>query len=359
MTVGSGVAGKLAIAEEGSYGTLASTFTTPSGGFPRGYEFVAETLRLEHDVLQDAMLGTGDYYPSGPRRKLYRRDAGGRIALELMPKGFALLFKHMLGSAVQTSLGGTPTAYKYTSVPAPLKGLSLSLQKAVPESDMSALRPYTALGCKVASWQLDAALGRPLLVSLGLDACDLKDPVNPAGAPGPALASPITYAEASQVPYSLTYDADTATSDPMARATFTIAGTTVAHLVALRLSADNALDLHPYRLDSSGTKREPLETGYRTIAGQLIAEFKSADALYNAFYGDSPCALVLSCEGRLISGTTKESLTLTLPDVRFLGETPVVDDPGIVTVAAPFLACDKGDGSAVVTVEYVTGEGAA
>lgn len=277
-----------------------------------------------------------------------------------MPKGFALLFKHMLGSAVQTNLGGSPTvAYRYTSTPAPLKGLALSVQKAVPESDMSALRPYTALGCKVAGWQLDAVLGRPLLLGLELDACEMKDPANPPGAPGPALAGSITYAEATQVPYTLAYDAETASESPMARATLTVAGVTVAHLLALRLTADNALDLHPYRLDSSQLKREPLETGYRSLSGQLVAEFKSADGLASAFYGDAPCALVLNCQGRTISGTTKESLTVTLPDVRLLGETPVVDDPGVVTVTAPFLACDKGDASATVTVEYVTGEGAA
>jgi hypothetical protein len=366
MTVGSGVAGKLAIAEETTYGTLAPAITTPTSGFPRGYEFVSESLRLEHGVLQDAMIGAGGYYPAGLRRKLYRRDAGGHLSLEVMPKGFALLFKHMLGSAVQANLGGSPTvAYKYTATPAPLKGLSLSIQKAVPESDMSALRPYTATGCKVTGWQLDAVLGRPLMLGLELDACDMKDPVNPAGAAGPALASPITYAEDAQVPYVLGYDAETTSASPMARADLTVDDsttasetTTVAHLLALRLTADNALDLDSYQLKDTSLKNEPLESGYRTLTGQLIAEFRSADALYNAFYGDARCALVLSCQGRAINATTRESLSVTLPDVRFLGETPVVDDPGVVTVTAPFIACDKGDGSPVVTVEYVTGEGA-
>lgn len=371
MTVGCGAAGQLAIAPESSYGTLATTFTTPSGGFPRGYEFISESLRLEHDVLQNSAFGAGDYYPFGTRRKLYRRDAGGGITLEVAPRGAALLFQHMLGSAAQTNLGGTPTAYKYTSTPSTLKGLSLSIQKGVPESDMTAIRPYTALGCKVAAWQLDASIGRPLLLSLAIDASDLKDPTNPSGATGPALASPTwptpvndpnTAPDEStgrMIPYSLAYDGDGPSSDAYTRAVLTVAGSTVAHLSALRLVADNALDLHPYRLDSSGLKREPLETGYRTLTGVLLAEFKSLDGLYNAFYGDSACSLVLQCDGRTISGANKESLKITLPDVRFIGETPVVDDPQLVTLSASFVACDKGDGSAPVTIEYVTADGAA
>ena len=196
MIAGCGVAAQLTVGEESSY-------ATPAASYARGLEFVSESLALQHDVLQDQNIGAGDYYPLGARRRLYRRAAAGQIQLEVAPRNFGLLFKHMLGGTpTNTNLSGTPAAYLQTHTPGPLAGHSLTIQKGVPLSDGSALRPFTAVGCKVAGWQLDFLMARPVLLGLQIDACDLRDATNPAGGQITTLATP-TWASTPTVPYSL------------------------------------------------------------------------------------------------------------------------------------------------------------
>lgn len=344
MPAGCGVAAQMTIGEETTYGTCAADLT-------RGYEFVSESLCLRHDVIQDVALGAGDYFPFGGRRKLYRRDAGGQVTLEVAPRGFGRLFKHILGGVSSSSLGSG--AYLHTFTPAPLTGKSLTVQKGVPLSDESAVRPYTALGCKIAGWQLSYALGHPIQLIVGIDCADLKDPTNPSGSSGPALAT-ATYPATPTYPFNMLYDGDGPSTDKYVYATLTKAGSPIAQIQALQVTGDNALDLRPFKLDASGLKREPLETGYRSVSGTLMAEFKSQSDFYDAFYGDSACALVTQADGALISGSNKEMLRVTLADVRFLGATPIVENSDLIVVAAPFVAVDKGDGSATVKVEYQT-----
>jgi hypothetical protein len=348
MSADHGLTAQLTVGEEASYGSRATDIS-------RGVRFTSESLRPAATRDLDAGVGAGEYTSADAQRALRRRLSGGHLGIEIGPSGCGLFFKHMLGSDAGASpaleaLGGEPAAYRQVHAPAALTGdgRSLTIQKGIADADVPGLQPMDLLGCKVTAWQLDFAEGRAVTAVMQMDARTAQE------GDAPSLAIP-QYPDAT-APFSLTVDS----SDPDAQgsAELLIDGVAVATIAAGRISCDNVLDLTA-AFDAGGPTPEPATKGEPAIYGELVADFSTAADMFQAHFGDRPVALRLHCTGRVISGDVRESLEVTIPDVRFPRDTPPLGATADSPITLPFLAlraCDGGTQEHAIRVEYVTAD---
>lgn len=348
MSADHGLTAQLTVGEESSYGSRATDLT-------RGVRFVSESLRAPAARDLDVGVSVGEYTSADAQRALRRRLSGGHLAVEIGPRGCGLLFKHMLGSddgiSPQTEvLGGEPAAYRQLYGPAALNGpgRSLTIQKGMVDAEAPGLQPLDLLGSKVAAWQLDFATGRPVTAVMQMDACtaDTRE--------APSLAIP-QYPDTA-APFAL--PVDSTDPDMQGSAELLIDGVAVATVAAGRISCDNAINLAT-ELGADGLKSEPAPAGDRALYGLLLVAFSSAGDMLEAHFGDRPVTLHLRCTGRIISGDVRETLDVTIPDVRFPRDTPPLTAADASVAAIPFLALrasDGGSGEPAVRVEYVTAD---
>ncbi|NLE22207.1 MAG: hypothetical protein GX624_05445 [Actinobacteria bacterium] len=348
MSADHGLTAQLTVGEEASYGSRAADLS-------RGVRFVSESLRAPADRDLDVGVSVGEYTSADAQRALRRRLSGGHIAIEIGPRGCGLFFKHMLGSEPDASpqndaLGGEPAAYRQIHVPATLSGPghSLTIQKGIVDAETPGLQPMDLLGCKVTAWQLDFAQGRPATAVMQVDARTVET------GDAPSLAIP-QYPDTA-APFTL--PADSSDPDVQGSAELLIDGVAVATIAAGRISCDNVLGLAA-ELDVDGLLSEPEPKGDRAIYGQLVARFSTVSDMLQAHLGDRSVTLRLRCTGRIISSDVRESLEVTIPDVRFPRDTPPLAAAEDSPVTIPFLALrasDGGTGEPAIRVEYVTAD---
>lgn len=318
-------------APETTYGTVI----TPN----RWYEILSESLERKQNVIQSSGIRAGTRtLRRGSRRAVTHRWGEGGVEMEVATKGFGRWFEQMLGGTpaiTQPDSVGNPTVYQHVYSMGSLAGKSLTVQKGLRDQAGATVQQFTFHGCKVASWQLGIAVGEILKLSTTLDAEDVDTTT--------ALAAH-TFTDASVFHF--------------AQGTLKVGGSSVAKVSSANISGNNSLKTDSFFLGTGGLKGQPEPNDFPSIEGSLSAEFESAATFYDRFTADSAAALVLEFEGGAISGTYKHKLTVEVPEVHFLGDTPKVNGPDVIVQDVPFEGAYDGT-NAGVKVTLVTTDSAA
>ena len=121
------------------------------------------------------------------------------------------------------------------------------------------------------------------------------------------------------------------------------------------VQGDNGLKTDRYFLRSNTLKKEPVHNSFRAFTGTLTAEFTDLSA-YNRYVNGTLASVTATWVGAQIEAVTPTyfyTLQVTMPQVRFDGETPDISGPDIITQSLPFKALWDGTTSPV-TVLYRT-----
>lgn len=323
-----GIDAQIGFAEESVYGTRV----VPA----RFLEFNEESVQLNKERIESQGLRAG--------RKVTRhwidnkKGAGGAVSLEVMTKGYGLIFKHMMGAtAMTTPVGGTLTR-DHTATLGQLDGKSLTCQIGRPPVGAGAAdAPFDYLGCKVSEWELSNDVDGLLMLSLTFDAQDEKTDQSLAVA---SYASGIT---------PLSFLGGKLQMGPYGGALGDIDVTNFS------VSGNNGLKTDRYYIRQNPLKKEPLEaTERRTYEGNFTADFESLTA-YNYFANGAEAQLQATWQGPLIEGSLYYQVQVTMPRVRVEGETPNVGGPDTVSQPIGFKVLDDPAGAASpITIVYRT-----
>jgi hypothetical protein len=315
MALASGLGGQLGIKAESTYGT----YIAPD----RFFEFVSESLVLDRDRIESMGIGAG--------RRVQRRWAAGvqrvtgDVEMEMAAQGFGIWLTHMFGSVV--TAGSNP--YTHTATPGDLAGKSLTVQVGRPDIG-GTVRVFSYLGCKVASWELAAAVNEYAKLTVSLYGSHEDTSQTLAVASYPATLSPFTFVHGSVSVAGSAFDVKDFT-----------------------LSADNGLatDRHFIRTTTPERPKEPLEANYRQYTGSLTADFTDLTA-YNRYVNGTEAALVLT-----FNAGASAILAVTL-NVRYDGETPTIGGPELLEQSLPFKAISTTSDAAAVTAVLTNADAA-
>lgn len=307
----SGLSAQLGFAQETTYGTPVTV--------TRFVPLVSESLAREIERLESAGIIAGARLVRSQQWSAGNQNVGGDLGLELYDRSIGLLFKHMFGAVSSTGAG----PYTHTFTPGSLEGLGLTVQVGRPDV-AGTVQPFTYAGLKVASWELGLSAGE--IATLGLSV------VGKSETTGIALAS-----------------ASYATS--IAPMTFVGAAVTVSgsssRVRSLSLAGDNGLDVDRYFIGDT-QRDEPLETQLREYTGELDTEFMGLTD-YNRFVNGTESTLVIA----LAKGSSTCTITC---NVRYDGQTPAVDGPGIIGQTLPFKAIATTNDAAGITAVLVNSD---
>lgn len=292
-------------AVETTYGTPV----TPD----RALEFDSESLERKNEILQSNSLRSGvPNLRRGSRRVSAARWGEGQITFEAVTNGLGRILQAALGGTSTVVQQGGTTAWLQTHQLGSVLGKSLTIQKQLRDEANTVVSPFTFHGCKLPRVEFKIDKKGKLMITVNVDAEDVDTTT--------ASASP-SYPAAK----TFHYQQGALTMDAVALATVQDAS----------IVFDRKMDTDRYHLGNAGRKAEPLTNDFPEVTGNLTAEFADL-TLYNKFAGDLAAALVLTFTGDVISGAFNELLRITIPEVRFTGETPKVGGPGLVMNAAPF-----------------------
>ncbi len=341
MPVGSGLSAQIGFAQETAVGTIA----TPT----RFLEFNSESLSLEKNIVQGSGLRAGGQYARSNRRAYTTKTAGGDVELDVVTRGMGLLFKNMLGAAAPPVLiGGVGSAYQHVYTPGNTTGLSMTVQKGVPQLD-GVVRPFTYNGCKVAEWELSCEVGEILTLSVGLDAWNETTGTALATASYTAGAQPFHFAQGA-----ILLGGTASTSGGVTTLT---GGTAVAAVTGASISGTNNLANERFYFGSAGVKAEQIENDWRELSGSLDVEFVSQAAVYDTFASDAATALQLTFTNpTAISGSNFPTVEVLIPSIRFDGESPQVGGPDIVTQSCDFTGLEDAAGNPAIQIRYITAD---
>lgn len=323
MALRSGLAAQLGLAAETTFGTRV----TPD----HFYELVSESMKLNRTRVPAKGIRPSKLMNRSQRFRTTKVDVTGDFVVECQSCSYGLLFKHMLGSASAVADGA---GWKRTYTMGDTYGLSLTAQVGKPSTDGTVnVHEYT--GCKIVGWEFSTALDQVLSLKVTLDGQNEST--------NQTLATP-SWPSAT---YNEVFYVD--------EVTLTIGGAAVK-CNSMTLTGKNNVKIDRYFLGAQ-TKSEQLLDNLNDVTGSLKAEFVD-ETLYNLFVGDTTtkatAQLIVTATGQLNYDTGKPNkIIITLPAVRYDGDTPNVSGPGVIEQTIPFTVLDN-DTDVPVTIEYDT-----
>jgi hypothetical protein len=351
--VGSGISSQVLFLPETTYGVYPAGITTTA----RTLEFNSETFEMKKTTVQGQGLHAGGLYDRLGRRVLTNYSAAGALNFDIPNRNLNYLLQQMTGSPntsfapaaslyvpVQLTTSG---AYQSYHTPGNTYGLSMTFQKGAPTADLpgsGAVEPFTYVGGKVTDWEISVATGALAKMVL---TWDFRNELAGVGNSDPLNAS---------VPVLGTYTEPGTATDPLyvfhfREATLFTGGTPTTTTGVLTMAGEasgvniksasiketHKLDTTRYFLGSQGFKAEPIENGFRSLTGSFMAEWLAAEVggsgLYSIFSADTTYGIQLSFVGSIAgtAGTNKDTLTITVPNIKLDGEPPKISGPGVVT----------------------------
>lgn len=125
------------------------------------------------------------------------------------------------------------------------------------------------------------------------------------------------------------------------------------HLREISITGDNGLAVDRHLIRQSQLKKEQTPAAMVELSGSLTAEFEDLTA-YNRFVNGTLASVVAKWQGSLIEGALFYHVEVTLPAVRFDGETPAVGGPEILQQALPWKALNNGTDAPITIVARTT-----
>lgn len=311
MALKSGMNASIGFVTEAAYGTyLAPTRWVPLD------ENQGESLTKDIDRIESGGIIAGQRVLRSAQWAPGSVMVEGDLGFELYDRSIGLLFTHMFGSVATSGAG----PYTHTFTPGDLTGKSLTVQIGKPNTTDGTVHPFSATGVKVTSWEVACAAGEVATLGLSVVAKDMVT--------SQTLVAP-TYA--SGIGVGMTF----------VGATVTLAGTAYKTR-EVTIAGDNGLDTERIFIGQD-TIEEPLEAALREYTGTIDSEFFDLTA-YNRFVNGTEAALVVA----FAKGASTCTFTM---NVRFDGETPQVEDRGIVPQSLPYKCVGSTtDGSAITAV---------
>ena len=324
MAIGSGIGSQLGIATETTFNTSVTV--------SRFYEFTSENLQFNKKTAVGMGLRAGGLLPRSQRRVVTTTDATGDINLNLPTRGLGLLLAHSMGSFPSPTTV-TTGVYSYTFTLGDVFGKSFTAQVGVPQYG-GTVTPKTLSGAKISNFELAVATGGIATGKFSVDAASLTT--------GVALAT-ASYSTISNIFH-------------FAQGAITVDGSSVANVKDFSITVDNTLKSDRYNLGAAGIKSEQTINGFRKVDGKLTAEFTDT-SFFTKYYNDTTTALVLTFTGATIAGGQRETLSITIPAVKFDADTPNVAGPQVIDLAMTFQAYDDGTNQPL-TIVYQTADSA-
>jgi len=327
MAIRSGLAAQLGIALETTFGSRA----VPD----HFYEVVSESMKLNRSRTSAKGLRPSKLLDRSQRFRTTRRDATGDFVLEAQSNNFGLLFYLALGTKASIADG---VGFKRTYTLGDLFSRSFTLQIGTPDTSGTVqVREYT--GCKVEQWDLSTAIDQVLSFKVTVDAVDETVNQTLATASYPA----VTFNEVYYVDEIL----------------MTIGGNAIK-VSDFTLTGKNNLKVDRNVIGSQ-LKLEQLRHAYTNLTGTLTAIFTDL-TLYNLFVNDTTAAasaqIIITATGQKNYDTAKPNkIVITLPSVRYDGETPNVTGPDVIDMKLPFTVLDD-DINTPITIDYYTADSA-
>lgn len=300
----------------------------------RFLEFNSETLDNQVARIESGGMRVGRKVLRSGQWLAGKKNVTGDVEFEVQQQGFGLLLKHMLGSvsSAQPAVGTDPTVWEHTFTVGQLDGKSFTCQVGLGDATGNQ-RAKTYSGCKVAKWDLSAAIDGFLMLKPTIDGASEATATAMAAATYPASTKPLAFTGA----------------------TITLPSGVTGNVSKFDLTGDNKQNLARYFMSGSGSgmKKEQLEEGLRAYAGTLDVEFDDLTA-YNQYVNGTLGSMTAFFEGDIISHAYQYALEVTMPAVRFDGKTPNVSGMTIPTISAPFVCLDDGAGTGGLKMVYRT-----
>lgn len=323
--MGRGLNTQLSIVAESTFGTYAA----PS----RHYEIDSESLGREKTILQSNSLRASGRYPK--RRGIESaRGASGDITMEIAKTNMGLWWAHALGGTPVVAQQGATIAYKQTHKFGTLNGKSLTIQKAIEES-AGDFKAFSYLGSKILTMTVRCAVDSIATVTFGIDARDEVD---------------------NQAQVAASYPAREVYS--FMDAAVKVEGAAVGAVTSAEFTITNNLKTDSYYLGSNGLKAEQKDNDFPLIEGTLGVEFEDKTVFYDRFRDDSSAELIIELVGNNIASTYDETLRFTFSDIRFTGETPKAEGPGVIETNVGFEGNYNGTEEPLI-LEYISTDTAA
>ena len=314
MTIGTGLAGQLGLAEEVTHGT----YVAPTDWL----EFTDESIQLEIERLESAGIRGGQRVLRSDRWASGAKTVGGDINFETQTTGLGLLLKHAFGGVATVNPMGS--AYEHTFTPGDLP-VGLTVQLGRPAID-GTVHPFSYVGGVIPSLSLSGDVGDIGSLGVTFDFQD-EDTGQSLGTPSFPANSLLTFVEAS----------------------LSIAAASVP-CRSFSLDVDNGLALGRHVIGSQ-LRSDVLEgASMRTYEGTIDAHFVDLTA-YNRFINGTEAELIAKFEGADIETALPYALEVTA-NVRFDGETPMVGGPDELPQNLPYKVVDAGSGG--ISVLYRT-----
>ena len=324
------------------------TYVTPTRWIPHK----KADMKLKKTTVQSQAL-QGSRFEQANRRVLVERSTTGAIDLEIADKQFGLLLAQGIGSTVAAVEEGSSGLYVQYHVPGYLEGNALSIQKGVPTIG-GAIQAFSYAGNKIVDWTIAVQRGGLAMLTLTTDGWTEVTATSYTSA---------TYLAGASAPNLLNWSSGSlltgGTVSTSAGITTVASGATPVGLVSsFSVKGTNKLAVDRFTLGSM-VKAEQLTDGFTTITGDLEIEFANLTDFYTAFAADTPLALQLNLTSPQTGsggGTpfTNAGLYITIPSIRFDGDTPDAPGPGVIRVKVPFTGLLDSAGDPVIQLAYVS-----
>lgn len=310
MSIGSGLAGSVGLAEESDYGvyTAPTLHLAPSG---------AVALKKTMNTVQGGGIAAGRMVRDGSRRVVVSEAAGGTVPFEVTKKKMGLLLRHIFGSTASPVQQAATTAYLQSHSLGDNFGHSLGVQVGVPDRT-GTVHPYSFLGGKVTQAEFACAAGGLLTVNLTLDCAQVVEDETLASPSYTTGMKPFHFREMTVKLGS--YGSEAA----------------ISGVKGFTLTIERPQDVEAFYAGADGIKDEPVMNEFVGISGSLDMDFVDKTEVADLFAADTSTSMVIEFVGANIASTYYETFSLRVPMTFFNGDTPSVDGPGIVAGSNAF-----------------------
>lgn len=331
-TIPSGLGATLGFVAEATVGTAVTV--------SRWIPFDKETLQLHKTTVQSQGLHQGLYEQTN-RRAYVAHWADGQIDMDVVDRQLGLILKNMLGTGTAVTQVGLTGAYLATYYPADKTGVSMTIQKGVPETitGPGTLQAFTYNGCKIKDWTLSVQRDQLAKLSFTVDSWNESTSVSYA-APSFVAGNVLAFHQgAITLGGTVNTSANVTTISSGVVPTGVVSGVTIKHV--------DAFDDRRFTIGSA-TKKEQYANGFRKITGTLDMEFSTLADAYTAFSSTATppvevnTALEFDLTGNVIGGGNSAFLKCVIPYLYFDTVPVVIQGPQVVTVKATWTALDNG-----------------
>ena len=337
---------------------VVGTYVAPSRWIPHK----TATMNLKKVVAQSEAL-QGQRFKYASRRVLVAKEVTGSLEYELADRQFGLLLQHCLGSTAVAMGTGTDLNVQYHT-PGFLEAQSLSIQKGVPFNTGQGIQPFSYNGVKIVDWTIACSRGGIATLALTVDAWA---EATVTGYTAPTYIGGTAYGSSPNLlnwGLGSLVTGGTVTTAPVTVGPVTTpqvvsvgGGTTPLGLIqSISVKGANVLATDRFTLGAQ-TKAEQLTNGFTNITGEVEIEFANLTDFYNAFAADTSLAIQVSLlsptTGNLATPNTA-GLVITIPAIKFEGETPNASGPGVIAVKVPFTGLLDSAGNPMIQLAYTS-----